>query len=183
MEGGPGLLSVDQSTTLSVFVLGPGVPREGDDLICRFVGHRWVAEKMTGSRPSTVDLGNCLCEFVPAVLTMYSADTSSDGGMFQDCTLSYGPTPAEFAPLSLGDECFLSNQSFVEAQSGYPFRYYFYCTSRGSTSPASSSTRRATLRSWTSSAIRGRSTHRATPAPPSCSAEARSSRAEIPVPW
>src|SRR5689334_13529725 len=53
-EGGPGSLVVDTSTTVAVYVIGLQAPVVGDDLICRFVSHRWVAEGRTKSRSQKV---------------------------------------------------------------------------------------------------------------------------------
>ena len=44
-ESKPGVLTVDSSTTVLVYVLGTKAPVAGDHLICRFVGYRWVAER------------------------------------------------------------------------------------------------------------------------------------------
>ena len=46
---------------------------------------------------------------------------------FQVCTLQWGPTPAEFASLSLGANCFLSTQVFNDPFTGGTFRYNLSC--------------------------------------------------------
>jgi hypothetical protein len=128
-EGNPAVLEVDTSSVILVYVLGPSAPSVGDDLICRFVGSRWIAERMSGRGATSVNLPGCLCAATPSILFMTCTDSSCNGGIFQNCTLAYGPTPSGYAALALGDSCFLSTESFQDQTTGDYFQYYFTCNS------------------------------------------------------
>lgn len=130
VEGGVATRTVDTSSSERVYVLGPGRAFEGDDLICRFVAHRWVATRGTraGGGPM-VSLPDCSCAPIPATLTMTSLDPTCNSGMFRSATLQYGDTPAELAALGLGDQCFLSTEGFADTATGDVFFYHFYCDS------------------------------------------------------
>jgi hypothetical protein len=132
-EANPGTLLVDTSTMVLVYLLGPGVPAAGDDLVCRFVGHRWVAERMDDGGGTMISLPGCPCAAIPSVLHMTSGDTTCDGGMFQNCVLAYGPTPSVYTPLGLGASCFLSTGSFTDGNTGDSFQYTFSCGPSGYT--------------------------------------------------
>jgi hypothetical protein len=70
----------------------------------------------------------CFCENVPTTLTMTSANPACNYGMFQSCTLQYGPIPSVFEPLRLGSEAFISLQSFPDPIAGGAlFQYYLSC--------------------------------------------------------
>jgi hypothetical protein len=70
----------------------------------------------------------CFCENVPKTLTMTSLNPACNYGMFQSCTLQYGPIPSEFAPLDLGSQAFISVESFPDVIAGGAlFRYYLSC--------------------------------------------------------
>jgi len=47
-EGQAGTLTVDTSVSQPVYLVGPGKPAQGDDLICERLTHRWVARKKGG---------------------------------------------------------------------------------------------------------------------------------------
>ena len=128
VEGGAPTTTTDAATTVYVAVLGGKAPVVGDALICRFVDHRWVAERIAVTGGGGVRIPSCYCTAIPVDLTMTSSDTTSDGDMFQNCTLHYGPTPSEYAALSLGANCYLSNESFADPD-GEIFRYTFGCSS------------------------------------------------------
>jgi hypothetical protein len=125
-EGQPGSLSDDAGTTANVFVVGSRVPAAGDDLVCRLVGDRWVAESAPALGAAGITLPGCSCTVIPLMLRMTSLNPSCNGGMFQPCTLAYGATPTQYGALALGAECFLSTASFVD-ENGDSFRYYFAC--------------------------------------------------------
>ncbi|HWE38558.1 MAG TPA: hypothetical protein VG406_18450, partial [Isosphaeraceae bacterium] len=106
-----------------VYVLGSRVPVAGDDLVCRWVDFRWVADSgpaAVGSPP--VSIPGCACTSIPAVLSMISANPACAAGMFQSCTLVYGPIPPAYAALDLGSECYMSTASFLDPE-GQSFRY------------------------------------------------------------
>ena len=129
-EGLPGSPTVDPTTVVRVALIGTTAPAVGDDLICRSVGDRWVAERRgKGSGTPTgggVALAGCSCGTVPPTLHLSISGTCLAGD-FEPCTLSYGPTPAEFAPLNLGASCFLSAETFTDAYTGQPYRVFFGC--------------------------------------------------------
>jgi hypothetical protein len=126
-EGNPGALVVNSSATAFVYVIGPSAPKVGDDLVCRFIGNRWVADKSAGSSRVTIAIPGCMCASTPTVLHMVSSKPSSNDGMFQSCTIAYGPTPAELSDLAIGDYSFLSVESFQDQETGDYFRYLFNC--------------------------------------------------------
>ena len=126
-EGNVASLVPDTSTTILVCVLGSKTPALGDDLICRFAGHRWVAERFGGQAgggggPS---IPGCACVTVPAVLHMSSSGPCD--GVFQPCVLQYGPTPAYLSGINLGANCFLSTATFTDAFSGIQYLYNIEC--------------------------------------------------------
>ena len=124
-ETNPGSLTVDTSTTVLVYVAGGRPPVSGDSLICRFIGHRWVAERLLPGSGG-VAVAGCFCTSIPATLRMSSSRPTSNGGMFQNCTLQYGATPASYNGLAIGAQSYLSTASFAD-QFGNKFQYYFYC--------------------------------------------------------
>lgn len=130
VEGGSGVFSPFGSSTIPVYLVGPGKPSTGDYLVCRFVDNRWVAERTLAST-GTGKVGSlpfCFCDPIAATLTMTSADQSCNYRMFQSCTLLFGPTPAGFAPLNLGAHTFLSTQGFPDPlANGAMFNYYLTC--------------------------------------------------------
>ena len=127
-EGGTGSLAVDTSSTILVCVVGGRAPIVGDAMICRFVGSRWVAERLCQAGGGNIRIPSCYCSAIPSILTMSSSNTASDGGMFQNCSLAYGNTPPQYGALSLGNQCFLSTTSFTDSN-GEVFRYAFNCLS------------------------------------------------------
>jgi hypothetical protein len=132
VEGGAGQLSTVGSSRVPVYLIGPGLPATGDSLICKFVDNRWVAERSggAGSTGNTGVIPNCFCSPIPANLTMTSADPTCNFGMFQGCSITYGPTPPEYDDLDLGTNTFLSTESFPdELADGALFRYFLTCTS------------------------------------------------------
>ncbi|WZO98170.1 hypothetical protein EP7_005226 [Isosphaeraceae bacterium EP7] len=129
VESGTASLSVDSSTTVLVYVCGRTAPILGDDLICRFIGNRWVAEKTSGQPISgaPIKIVGCPCLTTPAVLQMVSNHPSAQNGMFQSTPLVYGPTPPVFQSLQIPDSIHLSPGTFTDAITGDAFRYYLAC--------------------------------------------------------
>jgi hypothetical protein len=130
-EGTTANLIVDPTTTALVCVLGTQAPSTGDNLICRFVENRWVAERdgHAGGPPPPpfATIPTCYCDAIPVTLTMSSSGPCVSGD-FQDCTLQWVPTPSQFNTLSLGVNCFLSTQDFTDPISGLQFRYTMGCS-------------------------------------------------------
>ena len=136
-EGGSGVFadstagSASSATPATVFVylLGSLPPKTGDFLVCRFVDHRWVAETSgAGSGPGLggVIIPTCLCT-VPPSLQMTSAHPQCNYGMFQSCSLSYGPPPPSMAAFGLKNNVFTSPRSFVDPITNAEFYYYLNC--------------------------------------------------------
>jgi hypothetical protein len=99
-EGGAAVTSADTTVEVPVYLVGPGVPRAGDRLVCRFVDYRWVAERH-------VPRGNtnpCRCTW-PRVLTYTGGVSQAETGFYftnvpqsapePPYTLTYGPLPAD----------------------------------------------------------------------------------------
>jgi hypothetical protein len=128
-EGNPGARTVDATRTALVYVIGSQAPLAGDDLVCRFVGNRWVAERMAKPQAQLITIPGCPCTTIPPNLNMHSSNTTANNGLFQSSPLVYGPTPPEFTPLGLGASCFLSPDYFQDNSTGDYFRYYFGCFS------------------------------------------------------
>jgi hypothetical protein len=125
-EGQQGSLVAAGASGVLVYVIGSRAPVAGDYLVCRFVPDRWVSQTSPAASAAPVSLPGCTCTSLPATLHMISANPSCAAGMFQSCTLAYGPTPSAYAALNLGSQCFLSTASFPD-QGGQSFRYYFSC--------------------------------------------------------
>jgi hypothetical protein len=127
-EGNAPVLLVDTATTVLVCVLGTKAPSLGDNLICRYEGNRWVAERYGSIDPGSggASIPGCACTTIPQTLHM-STSGPCDSGTFQPCVLQYGPTPSEFSGLGLGANCFLSTQSFTDPYTGTLFRYSLAC--------------------------------------------------------
>ena len=125
-EGNAATLIPDMNTILLVCVVGPTVPAIGDNLVCRFSGSRWVAQRF-GSRVDGggASIPGCVCATIPTTLNL-SASGPCDG-VIQSCILQYGPTPANLSTINLGANCFLSTATFVDAFSGLSYRYNFGC--------------------------------------------------------
>jgi hypothetical protein len=129
-EGASGDFNPVGTSTVAVYLLGPGLPVTGDYLVCKFVDNRWVAERSTssGGTGGTGTLPDCFCTPIPATLTMTSADPECNFQMFQSCTIQYAPTPAGFAALNLGANTFISTASFPDPIAGGAlFFYLLFC--------------------------------------------------------
>ena len=62
-EGAAGVITVNSSVKVPVYLVGPGVPQTGDLLVCRFVDYRWVTQRRTPtSHPGS---GACTGYLVP----------------------------------------------------------------------------------------------------------------------
>ena len=123
-----GSAGATSSPPVLVYLMGSFLPSTGDLLVCRFVDHRWVAEATGGSvaHGTGVLLPSCFCS-VPAALQMTSANASCNYGMFQSCTLAYGPPPASLAAAGVSGEIFASTSTFYDPVTFRNFYYYFTC--------------------------------------------------------
>jgi hypothetical protein len=131
-EGGPGVLTADAATSFLAYVPGGRVPVAGDDLVCRFIGHRWVADPIGGA-----GITACTCTSLPASLTLTVAPHGSTVGdltyMFHSDSLVYQPWPTAYVGLPgyvAGGSAFLCQGTWTD-QFSNQFRYYFYCTTTG----------------------------------------------------
>jgi hypothetical protein len=132
IEGGSGSFSALGSTTVPVYLVGPSSATTGDYLICRFVDNRWAAERTVSSDKagggSTGTLPECFCDPIPSPLTMTSESPTCNFGMFQSCTIAYGPVPAGYADLDLGANAFISVEIFPDViANGALFQYLLTC--------------------------------------------------------
>ncbi len=128
LEGGTGTFT-SASVTVPAYLIGPGKPATGDYLVTRFVDHRWVVEYTGGSGGGGgggVLLPNCFC-LTPYTLNMISDDETCNYGMFQSCTLQYGPPPASMAVLGYTQYIYTSPELFTDQITGSQFFYYFSC--------------------------------------------------------
>ena len=155
-EGVAGVQTANPAASVPVLLLGPGIPATGDSLVCRFVNHRWVAERSgnAGGLNNLITIPTCSCP-VPTSLRMTSASTTCNYGMFQDATLTWQAPPACFAPLNIVSNIFMSTTTFNDVFGNVPFYYYLYCqynqfflTRIYCTSPYGSPYRDAALYSW-----------------------------------
>lgn len=126
-ESSPAVLQEDTTRSLLAYVIGTKAPVAGEYLICRFMGNRWVAERMTPQSTHKVFLPGCPCTQLPQTLHMSVSRPETNNHIFQACTLQYGPTPAGLAPLALGPFSFLSAATFSDDFSSEQFWYYFTC--------------------------------------------------------
>jgi len=109
----------------------------------------------SGGAPSNyIIMKGCFCP-VPPTLAMTSADPGCNYGMFQSCTLRYGPPPAAFAPLSITGPVYLSTREFLDPIANSNFYYHLFCqynqfslTRLYPTSPYGSPFRDGTLYTW-----------------------------------
>ena len=125
-EGETGIITVDGSRTILVYLMGSKPVVAGDYVICRFLGNRWVAERL-GTSISGISLPGCPCVLVPTTLSMTSSKPSSNNLIFQNATFVYAAPPPNLAALNLGGKCFLSTQQFKDYSTNDQFWYYFGC--------------------------------------------------------
>jgi hypothetical protein len=131
-EGASGNFTSVGSSTVPVYLIGPGLASTGDYLICKFVDNRWVTERTVpsggGGSGGFGSIPNCFCTEIPATLSMTSLSPTCNFGMFQNCTIQYGPVPSVYEGLSLGANAFISLESFPDPlQDGNEFQYLLTC--------------------------------------------------------
>lgn len=122
----------DTAARVAAYLLGPGVPVTGDYLVARSVDNRWVVERSGRSGYDyhyIVDIPGCFCDPLPATIGMSVSDPTADFGLFQPCTIVYGPTPAMYNLLLLGPNCYLSTTTFPDAvNGGAPYSFLLTCS-------------------------------------------------------
>ena len=95
-EGSVGILTVDGTRSLLVYLVGSKPAVAGDFVICRFLGNRWVAERL-GKSISGISLPGCPCASVPTTLTMTASKPTSNNRIFQNATFVYAAPPSSLA--------------------------------------------------------------------------------------
>ena len=101
-EGGSGVTTINGAVSVPVYLVGPGLPKTGDMLICRFIDHRWVAERKS-THVSAPNGCNCTWPRVlsfkgsatQATASFYFNNVPSSGFPEPIYTLTYGPLPAD----------------------------------------------------------------------------------------
>lgn len=91
VEGGAGLFTTEEESSVPVYLVGPGTPSTGDYLICRHVDYRWVAERSRSGRGAA----HCTPCNIPAaglVLSWYYWQVHSGG--------TYGTTYTPAGPIA-----------------------------------------------------------------------------------
>jgi hypothetical protein len=78
-----------------------------------------------GAVSGSTCLTGCACTSIPT--TLHLTSTGPCDGVFLPCTIVYGPTPANLSGINLGANCYLSNETFVDALSGLSYRYVLAC--------------------------------------------------------
>jgi hypothetical protein len=126
-EGGAGVLTVDAARSFLVYLVGSTPAVAGDYLLCRFIGNRWVAERMRSATAPKINLLGCPCQ-VPSTLNMSVPNPSMNFEIFQSATIQWMPVPPALAALQLGPSAFLSTALFTDQLSTYPFRYQLFCS-------------------------------------------------------
>ena len=77
---------------------------------------------------ATGDFPGCFCPTAPQNLAMFSGSETCNYGMFQSCSIVYGPTPAGYADLGLGTNSWLSTESFPDViADNAMFQYLLTC--------------------------------------------------------
>jgi hypothetical protein len=126
-EAAPGVLAVDTTRSFLTYVTGSKPPLAGDYLICRFVGNRWVADRMGKASSGGIVIPGCACPSSPATLHVAVSRPDATSLTLQPCTLFWGPTPAGLLPLAVGANSYLSSTSFTDTSTGDQFWYHFNC--------------------------------------------------------
>jgi hypothetical protein len=159
-EGASGNFTPIGSSTVPVYLIGPGLASTGDFLVCKFVDNRWVAERTTpssgGGTGGGVTIPTCFCPEIPATLTMISGSSTCNFHMFQSCTIAYSSIPSVYDELDLGSYAFLSTETFPDPLAdGALFQYMLTCfynqfalTRLYAESPYGSPFRDAVLYTW-----------------------------------
>lgn len=126
-EGGSGILNVDTSRSFLVYLVGSAPAVAGDSLLCRFIGSRWVAERMSHATSTMINLLGCPCQ-IPSTLTMSVQYPSLNFNIFQNATIQWMAVPSGLAALQLGPYAFLSTAQFTDELSTDQFRYQLFCS-------------------------------------------------------
>jgi hypothetical protein len=74
-----------------------------------------------------VSVPGCPCPSTPATLFMHVNDPTKNNGIFQPCTLQYGPTPAPLLPVVLATDSYLSTAPSFDPVLMANFYTYLTC--------------------------------------------------------
>lgn len=113
-----------------VYLVGPGEPETGDDLICRAGPDRWMADFAGPDEDDgTYASGGCPCSRTPKVMVMTSSSEGCgfDYPWFYSATLRWQDTPPEWVAVGYGPKVVLSDETFEDSGGGEEFRYFFSC--------------------------------------------------------
>lgn len=136
VEGGAGGFSIDNSATVPVYLVGPRPAQPGDMLLCRFIGHRWVAER-SGTSQTTHTLVGCPCAAIPSSLYLHvqNAPPPFVTRLVWPATITWQTKPADLHVYNIASPGYFSDvyQGIAHLSDGTAyvastFRYYFSCS-------------------------------------------------------
>jgi hypothetical protein len=133
-EGGAATFTA-LSGSVPAYVLGPRVPANGDRILCRRVGHRWVVEsgRSAGTGGGPGNIPGCTCQGTPgavSVTVQYPlGQTAADyGHSFQDSTLRwYYPDPPPYPVAAGAPPWYFSESTWVD-DNGLTCTYALVCS-------------------------------------------------------
>jgi hypothetical protein len=125
-EGSAGTFSVDTASTVFFLVICSKAPIVGDVLIARSIDGRWVAEWGQSLAGLFHTIPGCGCTDIPTNLTL-TCSNHFNSYISVDDTLTYGPTPAAYAPAGLGANSFLGDTTWTDPITGQSVRYALIC--------------------------------------------------------
>jgi hypothetical protein len=129
-EGGAGVTLADTTTTVPVYLVGPGLPQTGDLLVCRFVDFRWVAERKGATAPGGNTIPGCPCVDIPASLYMHVATQPVAGfvSFVFPSALQWMAKPAELAIYRSDAFGYYGTTDVWSSDNTSKFRYWFSCS-------------------------------------------------------
>ncbi len=127
-EGAPGVITIDSSEPIPVYLVGPDLAQTGDLLICRRVDHRWVAER-DATQPFGFTLPGCPCTNLPGTLYLHVGNPSvvAPEIFTVPATFVYGPKPAALAVYNSDPIGYYSTEDFWTADQDFHWMYWFGC--------------------------------------------------------
>ena len=127
-SGSPGLITVDPTVVVSVYLVGPRVPQPGDLLICRFVDFRWAAEHGGSGTGGGFTISGCPCTQIPGTLFFHVKKLAPAwlSGVYPD-TLLRQPKPADLARYATDPVGYYGTNTFTSLDGFYKYRYWFGC--------------------------------------------------------
>jgi hypothetical protein len=124
-EGGGGTLVANSDIVVFVDIIGkPAVA--GDLVLARWVGYRWVAQRL-GSGTGIVVVPGCPCASSPNPIYQHSSAPASNNHMFQDATIAYGTTDPSILPVVIQPSAYISTVAFLDPIISCYFYYFLTC--------------------------------------------------------